>query len=124
MKLLLRRDQKAGILGKVAFTLDVRADLSPEELNDIRKYKLGETMLYQSHELTRGSGLLGFASRLAWKAVTLNVSVNDLASGKRIEIKDIVEMIAIEEYIRDAAQTFAAVLHAASTFGGEEVIEL
>ena len=127
MKLLLRRDQKSGMMGmgKVAFTLDVRADLSAEELANIKKYKLGDTMLYQSHVMTdRGSGLIGLASRLAWKAVTLNVSVDDLTRGKRIEIKDIVEMLAIEEQIREAARTFAAVLAAAATFGGEEVVEL
>ena len=125
MKLLLRRDQKAGILGKVAFTLDVRADLSPEELANIRKYKLGDTMLYESHiMLDRGKGLLGVASRLAWKAVTLNLSVDDLAKGKQITAKDIIEMLAIEENVKEAATTFAAVLHAASHFGGEEIVEL
>jgi len=111
-------------MGKIAFTLDVRADLSDEERHNIKRYKLGNTMLYQSHEIVGGGGLLGAASRLAWKATTLNVSVDDLTGGKRIEIKDIVEMIAIEEQIKEAATTFAAVLHAASTFGGEEIVEL
>lgn len=125
MRLLLRRDQRSGLLGKIVFTLDVRADLTDEERSNIRKYKLGDTMLYQSHELTdRGSGLLGAASRLAFKAMTLNVSVNDLANGKRIELKDIVEMIAVEDQIKEAARTFSQVLIAAAHFGGEEVIEV
>lgn len=126
MRLLLRRDQKAGIMGmgKVAFTLDVRADLTAEELANIRKYKLGETMLYQSHEIVGGKGLLGVATRLAWKAITLHLSVNDLTNGKKIEVKDVVEMLAIEDQIREAATTFAAVLAAAATFGGEEIVEL
>jgi len=112
-------------MGKTIFTLDVRADLSDEELSNVRKYKLGETELYASHEMTdRGSGLIGAASRLAFKATTIKVSVNDLQNGKRIEIKDIVEMLAIEEQIKEAAQTFKAVLEAASHFGGEEVIEI
>jgi hypothetical protein len=125
MRLLLRRDQRSGLLGKVIFTLIVRADLSEEERANIGKYRLGDTMLYQSHEIVdRGSGLLGAASRLAFKALTINVSVNDLASGKKIECKDIVEMLAVEEQIKDAARTFAAVLNAAATFGGEEVVEV
>lgn len=125
MKLLLRRNQRAGLLGKVVFVLDVRADLSDEERLNISRYRLGDTLLYQSHELTdRGSGLLGAASRLAFKAMTINVSVNDLASGKRIEVKDIVEMLAVEDQIKEAARTFAQVLHAAATFGGEEVVEV
>lgn len=125
MRLLLRRDQRPGLLGKVVFSLEVRADLSEEERSNIAKYKLGDTMLYQSHEMVdRGSGLLGAASRLAFKMLTINVSVNDLASGKRIEVKDIVEMLAVEEQIKQAAQTFSQVLHAAANFGGEEVIEI
>jgi F420-0:gamma-glutamyl ligase-like protein len=124
MNLLIRRDQRFGLLGKVTFMLDVRADLSEEEYVNIQKYQLGSTMLYQSHDIVGGYGLLGLASRLAWKAITINVSVNDLASGKHIEVKDIVEMLAVEDQIKEAARTFKAVLDAAAQFGGEEVIEL
>lgn len=125
MKLLLRRDQRPALIGgKVVFMLDVRADISAAEKELVRKYKLGETKLYASHEITGGSGLVGLASRLAYKAVTLTVSVNDLANGKRVECKDIVEMLAIEEQIREAALTFNQVLHAAANFGGEEAVEL
>ena len=125
MKLLLRRDQKSGLIGKITFTLAVRAELSDEEKNNIKKYKLGDTMLYERMTLTdKGSGLLGVASRLAFKAMNLSVSVNDLSDGKKIDCKDIVEMLAVEDQIREAAQTFKNVLEAAATFGGEEVIEL
>lgn len=34
------------------------------------------------------------------------------------------ELLAIEEQIVAAAQTFKQVLHAAATFGGEDAIEL
>ncbi len=61
MKLLLRRDQRSGLMGKMIFTLDVRADLSADEKDWIRKYKLQDTELYPSHEITPGSGLLGVA---------------------------------------------------------------
>jgi F420-0:gamma-glutamyl ligase-like protein len=124
MKLLLRRDQRQGLLGKAVFTLEVRADLSAEERTNIQKYKLGDTELYASHDIGGGSGLLGVASRLAYRAITIHVSVNDLANGKKVECKDIVEMLAIEEQIRQAAQTFKEVLEAAANFGGEEALEL
>lgn len=125
MKLLLRRDQRSGLLGKMIFSLDVRADLSSEERASVQKYRLGDTQLYSSHEvIDRGSGLLGMASRLAWKATMITVTVNDLASGKKVEAKDIVEMLAIEDQIREAAKTFKAVLDAAAHFGGEEAIEI
>lgn len=125
MKLLLRRDQKAGLIGKITFTLGVRAELTEDEKSNIKKYKLGETMLYERMTLTdKGSGLLGVASRLAFKMMNLSVSVNDLSGGKKIDCKDIVEMLAVEDQIREAAQTFKNVLEAAASFGGEEVIQL
>lgn len=124
MQLLLRRDQRSSVLGKAIFALDVRSDLTPEEQSNISKYKLGSTMLYESHEISGGHGLIGLATRLAFKAISISVSVNDLASGKRIECKDIVEMIAVEDQIKEAAKTFKAVLDAAATFGGEEVVAL
>ena len=125
MKLLLKRDQKSGLMGKISFLLSVRAELTPEEKESIKKYKLGNTMLYEKLKtIDPGSGLLGVASRLALKAINLTISVNDLESGKQVECKDIVEMIAVEEQIKEAAQTFRSVLAAASTFGGEEVIEI
>jgi hypothetical protein len=124
MKLLIRRDQRPGLLGKVVFSLEVRADLSADEKERIRKYKLQDTELYASHEISGGSGLLGVASRLAYKAISLTLTVKDLEGGKRIEVKDVIEMLAIEEQIREAARTFKAVLDAASHFGGEEALEL
>jgi hypothetical protein len=126
MKLLVRRDQKAGMMGmgKIAFTLDVRAELTEDEKSALKKYKLGDTMLYEKDKIIGGSGLLGAASRLALKMMTVSISVNDIQNGKRIECKDIVEMLAVEEQIKEAAQTFIAVLAAAKTFGGEEIVDI
>ena len=127
MKLLLRRDQQTSgmIRSTVTFSLSVRAELSNEERNNIQKYKLGDTVLYTRGEITDpGKGLLGLASRVAFKMMNISVSVADLANGKRVDCKDIIEMLAVEEQIKEAAATFKAVLDAASHFGGEEVIEL
>jgi len=113
------------MLGKVIFTLEVRADLSNEERNDISKYKLGDTVLYEKNTMTDpGSGLVGLASRVAFRAMNMSVSVKDLANGKKLECKDIVEMLAVEDQVREAGKTFQAVLHAARNFGGEEVVDL
>ena len=127
MKLLLKRNQKAGGLmgGKIAFVLDVRAELSEAEKANIKKYKLGETILYEKSKIIDpGSGLLGAGWRLAHKMTNLSISVNDLERGKQVECKDIVEMLAVEEQIKEACKTFQAVLTAAATFGGEEVLEI
>lgn len=127
MQLVLRRDQKeTGMISKtITFLLDVRADLTEWERQSIVKYRLGDTILYARESLEDpGSGLLGVASRLAFKATNLSLRVNDLAQGKRIDCKDIVEMIAIEEQVKEAARTFKSILDAASRFGGEEVVPI
>ena len=126
MKLLLRRDQKSGMLGNsVTFSLDCRAEISEDEKQHIKKYKLGKTMLYSKHgETVGGSGMLGLASRLAFKMMNLQVTVDDLTNGKHIECKDILEMRAVEEQIKEACQNFKAVLDTATHFGGEEVLEI
>ncbi len=66
----------------------------------------------------------GLASRIAFKAMNISVSVNDLVQGKRVECQDIVEMLAVEEQIKEAAMTFKRVLIAAVHFGGEEAIAI
>lgn len=125
MKLLLRRNQKSSMMGNVTFTLDARAELSPEEADAVKKYKMGKTLLYQKLDnVAPGSGLLGMASRLAFKMLNLIISVDDLVGGKHIECKDIIEMRAVEEQIKEACENFKAILETARHFGGEEVLEI
>ena len=125
MKLLLRRDQKTNMLGKVIFIVSVRAELSDEEKANTKKYKMGDILLYERSKIVDpGSGIIGLASRLAFKMINLTISVNDLENGKQVECKDILEMLAVEEQIKEAAQNFRNVLSAATTFGGEEILEI
>ncbi len=125
MNLLLRRDQRQSMLGKAIFQLEVWAEITDDELKYIKHYRLGDTVLYTKTEMVdRGTGLLGLASRMAFHAINISVSVNDLVNGKRIECKNILEMLAVEDQIREAATTFKQVLNAATHFGGEEVVAL
>lgn len=126
MKLLIRRDQKSGMLSSgVTFSLNCRAEISEDEKQSIKKYKLGKTVLYSKHQMVDpGSGLIGVASRFAFRALNLEITVDDLANGKHIECKDIVEMRAVEEQIKEACQNFKAILETATHFGGEEVLEI
>jgi F420-0:gamma-glutamyl ligase-like protein len=129
MKLLIRRSQKSSLMGKAVFVLEVRADISAEEKNNINKYKLADTLLYErSDTRVKGSGVLGFtasvAANLVLAAMNISITAADLANGRKIECKDIIEMLAVEEQIKEAAATFKQVLDAAAQFGGEEIIEL
>ena len=125
MKLLLRRNQKAGMItSTITFTLDVRAELTDAEKQHVVKYKLGKTMLYEREKIEGGSGLLGIASRAVLNMMNITVSIEDLVNGKHIECKNIVEMLAVEEQIKEASKTFKQVLAAAAEFGGEQVVEV
>lgn len=48
MHLKLRRAQRAGVMGRVIFALDVRIEPSSEQLALIRKYGLGKMIVYDS----------------------------------------------------------------------------
>lgn len=126
MKLLLRRNQKSGMMGmgSIVFSIDARAELTPPEAENVKKYKMGKTMLYKKFDVEGGRGLLGLASRLAYKMLNIEITIDDLVGGKHVECKDIVEMIAVEEQIREACQNFKAVLDTAAHFGGEQIIEI
>ena len=126
MKVLLRREQRPGMLGgSPVFSLIVRAQISDEEAENIRKYKLGATELYTSRFFRpEVDTMKGFAKDLLAQAKATTLTVNDLWQGKKIDCKDILEMLAIEEQIRNAASMFKAVLESAARFGGEEVLEL
>jgi len=120
MKLVLRRNQKKGMLGgSITFTLEARAQLTGEETENIKTYKMGKTLLYSNLE-DRGSGLLGALSRAA---MGIEITVDDLVVGKQIDCKDIIQMMAVEEQIKEACANFKNVLDTAAKFGGEQVIE-
>jgi len=125
MKLLLRRDQRSGMLGKQIFSLDVRAELSDAEKDHIKKYRLGDTVLYKRYDLDGPrEGFTGFLAGTLADLNQVEVYARDLENGRRIECKSILEMLGVEGIIKEAAINFRAVLDAAAKFGGEEVVEL
>jgi hypothetical protein len=142
MQLKIQRSQRKSVLGAVVFCLDLRADYTSEERDDIRKYGLGSQVVYSSraarqHALNAsvhfdrvatdraGGGAKGLA-RGALSAVmaklNLNVSIGSLAKGHHIECKDLEEMIAAEEELRFACRDITKYLQVAATFNGSEVV--
>ena len=120
MKLLIKRNQKSGsFTGKISFILEVRAELTPEEEENVKKYKMGKTMLY-TNLADRGAGIIGAVHRAA---VGIEITVDSLVKGRVIDCKDVLEMLAVEEQVKEACAAFSAMLTAAATFGGEEVLE-
>jgi hypothetical protein len=126
MELLLSKSQKSSMMGAVSFVLDIKTKLTPDEQNLIKKYKMGNLLVYEKlpiSEMTNHMG--GMASALtaiASKVLKLQITVDNLVNGRKIECKDIGEMISAQGQIRSAADNFYALLMAAHTFEGEEVI--
>ena len=136
MKLILRRSQKSSMMGKTVYVLEAKAELSDEEAQSVKNYKMGKEVLYEKIKIEAAKGAVsavaggaigmvaGKAADIAAKGLNLVITVNDLANGKVVECKDLIEMVAVERQLTEAAHTFKQALDAAATFGGEEVIEL
>ncbi len=132
MKLLLRRNQKKALLGSgITFVLDARAELLSEERENVRKYRMGKEVLYFKEKVnvsgvdtsTLSGALSGLSRSLAARALNIKITVDDLLNGKSIECKDILEMRAAEEQLKEACKLFKAMLESAAHFEGEQVIE-
>lgn len=125
MKLLLRREQKTSIWGLTTFVLSVRADFTPDERDNIQKYRLGSNVLYSRQEVTDpGSGILGLVSRLAIHAMNISVTVAELLPGKRLEFKTIEEMAFVENELKAACEHLKSAIGASAGYGGEEIMTL
>jgi hypothetical protein len=129
MELLLSKSQEKGMmgLGAISFILDIKAKVTAEEAELIRRYKMGDILIFEKvpvseiSKVTGGvaTGLLAIAS----KVMKLQFKVSDLLNGRQVKCKDIGEMIAAHEQIEAAADNFYNLLMAAKSFEGEEVIK-
>jgi len=144
MQLKIQRSQRMGGVmgGTILFCLDVRADYSAEEQDNIRKYRLGGQIIYSSQAARRhlehaGShlertqsrdlkeqmgGLARGALSMAMAKMSLNISIASLGRGHHIECKDLPEMLEAEETVRGACRDVTRFLDAAATFNGSEVV--
>lgn len=138
MKLKLRRSQQSGMTGKVSFKLFFIVELDDDEQAALDKYRFGKHVVYETPKGAAASEGLkaavaagglggmgrGLASTIAAKAFNQILTVNDMVNGKEIVCKDIDEMIAAEEQIKDACQSLSRILYMCRHFEGEEVIDV
>jgi hypothetical protein len=127
MELLLSKSQKSGMLSStITFTLNIKTKLTDEEQSLVRKYKMGKEVVYEKMPITGAvagmGGIAGALTSITAKALRLVFTVDDLVRGRTIECKDILDMIAAESQIRDAADGFWGILQASKNFEGEEVV--
>jgi hypothetical protein len=144
MQLKIQRSQRdGGVLGNtVFFCLDIRAEYSPEEKDNIDRYKLGRQVIYnstrakkhllnatvhgiraQSSDMERAAGgALKMLGSLALAKLSLNVSIASLGRGHHIECKDLEELVETEDTLREASKYLTRWLDVAATFNGSETI--
>lgn len=128
MELLLSKSQEKGMmgLGAISFILDIKARLTSDEAELVKRYKMSDIVIYEKvpvSEMVKATG--GIASGLlaiASKVLKLQFKVSDLVNGRQVKCKDIGEMISAHEQIESAAENFYNLLMAAKHFEGEQVI--
>lgn len=113
MRLIIRRDQaaKKGVFGGhkgMKFSLSCRVELSEDEKNLVKQYKVGDHVLtWQEHGGPRGAGL----------------TIQSLINGINNEVDDVATLLSNEEVIKKACGDFKVLLEVMATFGGDEVVE-
>lgn len=134
MQLKIKRSQKDSMLGAAVFTLDARLDLTAKEQADIKRYKLGNQVVYNSEssrkhiekgDAAMDGSTLGYAKALASFAMAglkLNITVNGLEKGQHIECKTLDEVMGAEQALVEACQNTKAYLSTAATFDGRETV--
>jgi hypothetical protein len=128
MELLLSKSQKQGMLGMgaIVFVLNIKTKLTDEEQALVKKYKMGKEVVYEKLPIGAAvagmGGIAGALTAITAKALKLVFTVDDLVKGRTIECKDILDMIAAEQQIRDAADGFWGIIQASKNFEGEEVV--
>jgi hypothetical protein len=136
MQLKIQRSQRMSglVSSKVAFALNARIQLKPEEEGLVKKYRLGSTTVYDSEtrkkhvdtmaETGRSVGLLRGLASSAMAALSLHVTIDSLVNGQVIETKSLPELRAAEAAIHEACATVKDFLETAATFDGrDEVFE-
>jgi len=128
MKLRLNRSQRtAGMMSKnVVFSLGAQVDLTAQEADYVKKYKMGKEVLYNKDrvnpEMTDYKSGKGIMRNLSAIAMNINLTIDDLVTGRTIECKDITEVLDAEATVKSACQNLKYLLDACSGFEGEEII--
>jgi hypothetical protein len=115
MKLGMVMNQSKGLMGGVSFELKGRIELTPDEQQLVRHYKLeGETLTKQK-------------LKNIWGQLTdteISISVGMLLRGDTFKCKNLGEVIAYRDSLVDGCRNLKAYLDVAKSFGGEVVIDI
>jgi hypothetical protein len=111
MKLFITRDQDQGLMGGISFVLKCKVELNAGEMDIIKKYKAHkETLVIKT--LT-----------LFGRSLNLAITIGDLIDGQKFKCKDIGEILAYEDNVKEACGKFKEYVEIMRQFGGEEIVD-
>ena len=116
MKLHLTKNQSKKLLGGVKFEVKAKVELTDEERELVRRYKLEDEVLVSR----KMSNMLG---ELTQGGAEINISVKRLMSGDTYKCKGLNEVMIYSSQLVDACESLKTYFEVARGFGGEEVIE-
>ena len=129
MKLRLSKSQRSkGVMSKsVLFSLAAQVDLTAQEAEYVKKYKMGREVLYNKDRINQRAELPstvgGLVRDISAMSMNINVTVENLVSGRTIECKDINEILDAEATVKTACGNLKGLLEACAGFEGEEIID-
>ena len=115
MKLRLVSGQSKGLMGGISFEVKGKVELTSEERELIRHYKM------------EGTPVLKKKAKNIWGQVTdieVNVFVKNLLSGDSFKCKSLDEVISYRESLISACQNLKSYLDVARAFDNEEIIDI
>lgn len=133
MRLLIRREQKTGLLGKSKFSLYVRAQITDVEQDIIRKNGLaGELLLYYERDTNAGvvnsmyakGGFIGSIGGIVKAMRDVPLTIHSLVGGTTFTCDNVAQLLDVEAEATQAAKNLKRYLEAAASFGGEIAIDI
>ena len=113
MKLFVVRDQSKKMLGGVSFLLSACVELTSEEADLVKKYKVDKEILLQKEVKIPLKG----------RSIVLNITIGSLMQGQSFKCNDIAEILEYEKNVKESCEAFKNYIEVIKHFGGEEVIE-
>jgi hypothetical protein len=111
MKLYVTRDQSKGMMGGVSFELEAKVELTKEEADLVKRYRADKEVLLQSEISIFG------------KKLEFDLKIEDLVKGRNFRCKDIGDILATEENVKEACKNFKSYIEVMKSFGGREEFE-
>ncbi|MBV5338782.1 MAG: hypothetical protein J0665_04375 [Deltaproteobacteria bacterium] len=100
-------------MGGISFELSAKVELTSEESELIKKFKVEKESLLKKE----------IRIPLTGKSIVLSLTIGDLVSGQSFKCNDIAEIIETENNIKESCSVFKNYLEVMRHFGGQEVIQ-